>query len=110
MTFRIVEDNVPMTVDGHGRVRIAGTRVSLDSIIIYFNQGYTAEDLADSFPAVSLDNIKAVLGYYRRWQDDVDEYLRARREEAEKIQTEIEAEFNPIGFREWLFSQPRHVG
>ena len=110
MTFRIVEDDVPMIVDGHGRVRIAGTRVSLDSIIIYFNQGYTAEDLAESFPAVSLADIKAVLGYYQRWQHDVNEYLRVRREKAEKIQAEIEAEFNPIGFREWLFSQPRHVG
>ena len=110
MTFRIAEDDVPMTVDGHGRVRIAGTRVSLDSIIIYFNQGYTAEDLAESFPAVSLSDIKAILDYYQRWQHDVDEYLRVRREKAEKIQAEIETEFNPIGFREWLFSQPRHVG
>lgn len=109
MTFRIAEDNIPMAVDLHGAVRIGGTRVSLDSIIIYFNQGYTAEDLADSFPAVTLSDIKAVLGYYQRWRDDVDEYLRVRCQEAEKIQAEVEAEFNPIGYREWLLSQPRRV-
>ncbi|MBI3210413.1 MAG: DUF433 domain-containing protein [Candidatus Solibacter usitatus] len=40
--------------DQDGALRIAGTRVSLSSVIVHFQQGQTPEQIVDSFPTLTL--------------------------------------------------------
>jgi hypothetical protein len=49
--------------------------VGLDSVIIAFQQGATPEQIADDFPVLSLDDIKAIISYYLHNRVIVDDYL-----------------------------------
>jgi uncharacterized protein (DUF433 family) len=60
---------------GHG-LRIAGTRVSLDSILICFlGRGETPDQIAEAFPTVPLSHIQRAIAYYREHKQVIDEYL-----------------------------------
>jgi uncharacterized protein (DUF433 family) len=60
---------------------VAGTRVSLDSIVYAFLEGQTAESIAQSFPVLTLEQVYGAITFYLANRSDIDAYLR--REEAE---------------------------
>ena len=47
----------------HGQACIAGTRVMVTVILDNLAAGLTVEEIADSYPSVSADAVKAVLHY-----------------------------------------------
>jgi len=47
-----------------GTWRIAGTRVSLDSVIHAFWEGATPEDICQDFPPLSLQQAYETIAYY----------------------------------------------
>jgi uncharacterized protein (DUF433 family) len=67
---------------------IAGTRVSLDSVAYAFLRGESPEGIAESFPALSLEQIFGALAYYTANREAVDAYLSARRTEFEALRQE----------------------
>ena len=44
----------------HGQACITGTRVMVTVILDHFSAGMTAEEIAESYPSVSIDAVKAV--------------------------------------------------
>jgi uncharacterized protein (DUF433 family) len=60
---------------------VAGTRVSLDSIVYAFLDGQTVESIAQSFPVLTLEQVYGAITFYLANRPDIDAYLR--REEAE---------------------------
>lgn len=86
---------VPLQTDEYGSIRVSGTRVTLDTLIGYYHQGESAEDLHESFPTVPLGDIHAVISFYLAHRDELDAYLKRRDEEAERIRQEIEASYTP---------------
>ncbi|MBA2450877.1 MAG: DUF433 domain-containing protein [Chloroflexi bacterium] len=52
-TPTIEADRVPLSVDAHGRVRVGGTRVTLDTVIGLFRHGRSPEWIAESVCAKS---------------------------------------------------------
>jgi uncharacterized protein (DUF433 family) len=46
--------SVPLTVDDTGTIRLVGSRIPLDTIVGRFKQGYTAEEIQESFPTLQL--------------------------------------------------------
>ena len=91
--MEIVADSVPMAVDENGIVRIAGTRVTLDTIIGAYNRGDTPEEIFEGFPSISMADIHSVIAYYLRHQEDVDRYLAENDREAEEQRRLYEAEY-----------------
>src|SRR6266567_7370804 len=67
---------VPLTQWKDNTVRITGTRVPLDVIVNQFKLGATAEQIHDSFPAVSLKDVYGAIYYYLEHTDAVDVYMR----------------------------------
>ena len=55
---------VPLSTDEAGVLRVAGTRVSLDSVIYAFSEGATPEEIVQAFPTLDLAAIYSVIGYY----------------------------------------------
>ena len=86
----------PLYETEHGGIRVQGTRVSLDSVIACFNQGYTAEDIIRSFDTLKLRDVYAVIAYYLDNRDAVDAYIMRREAEAAELRREIEALY-PLG-------------
>ena len=62
---------------------VAGTRVSLDSIVYAFLDGQTAEAIAQAFPVLTLEQVYGALTYYLAHREQVDAYLSAQREDFE---------------------------
>src|ERR671924_124723 len=60
----------------NGAYRIAGTRVSLDSVVYAFLNGVSAESIVDSFPVLTLEQVYGAIAYYLAHQAEVDAYLR----------------------------------
>jgi uncharacterized protein (DUF433 family) len=96
---------IPLSTDSDGVIRVAGTRITLDTVIDTFMTGASPEEIAQDFPVLRLDDIYAVITYYLRHRDEVDGYLRERRSRAEAIRREIEARSPQTGLRERLLAR-----
>lgn len=59
----------------HNVLRIAGSRVSLESVICRFLEGATAEEIALSFPTLSLESIYGAIAYYLAHRREIDAYI-----------------------------------
>ncbi len=96
---------VPLRKDTNGVNRVGGTRVTLDTVIAAFWEGATAEEIAQQYPSLALADVYAVISYYLQNQSEVEAYLQQRREEAQRIQQENEARFDPTGVRARLLAR-----
>jgi len=85
MSLVIDTDPIPLKADQDGVVRVAGTRVTLDTIVTAFQQGATPEEIAEQFPTVPLPDIYAVISFYLRHRAEVEAYLEEGRQQAEAI-------------------------
>jgi uncharacterized protein (DUF433 family) len=59
-----------------GVYRVAGTRVSLDSIVYAFLDGHTAESIQQSFPVLTLEQVYGAITYYLAHREAIEAYLR----------------------------------
>ena len=62
-----------------GMYKIAGSRVSLDSIVYAYWNGQTAESIAQSFPTLSLEQVFGAITFYLANRAEVDAYLEQHR-------------------------------
>jgi uncharacterized protein (DUF433 family) len=60
---------------------VAGTRVSLDSIVYAFLEGQSAEAIAQAFPVLTLEQAYGAITYYLAHRGEVDQYLELRRQD-----------------------------
>src|SRR5947207_3149001 len=83
--------SVPLHTDEHGAIRVGNTRVILDLVIYEFQNGASAESIVESYDVLDLADVYAVLSYYVRNPQAIDDYLRRREKEAQEIRAKIEA-------------------
>lgn len=107
MSLPIVAETVPLKSDTDGVVRIGNTRVTLETVIGAFLDGASAEEIASQYPSLELADIYAVIAYYLRRHQEVDDYLRRRGAQAEAIQTQNETRSDPARIRERLLARRR---
>jgi len=74
-----------------GGYYVAGTRISLDSVVYSFNAGDSPEAIQDDFPLLKMAQIYGAIAFYLDHKNEVDEYLvRTEREfEASGIPLEL---------------------
>ena len=58
-----------------GALRIIGTRVGLDTIITYFQEGESPEEISQSFPTVSLAQVYGAIAYYLENKPLIDNFF-----------------------------------
>ncbi len=75
----------------NGGYYVAGTRVSLDSVVYAFLQGETPEGIQDSYTALTLEQIFGSLAYYLANRPAIDEYLRQGEIEYDRLYEEARA-------------------
>lgn len=109
MSLSITAPPLPLRVGDDGTVRVAGTRVTLDSLIAAFQAGATPEEIAAQYPSLDLADVYAVIGYYLRSRPEVDAYLREQRQRTAAIRQEMEARFDPSGVRDRLLTRRQNV-
>jgi uncharacterized protein (DUF433 family) len=98
---------IPLETDADGVIRVSNTRVTLDTIVTAFKDGATAEEIAQQYPTVLLADVYYIIGYYLRRRNEVESYLGKRKKEADDLQKQMEARFNPVGIRERLIARQK---
>ena len=68
---------------------VAGTRVSLDSLVYAFQEGQTAESLAQAFPVLTLAQVYGAIAYYLAHRETIDAYLMEQEAELTKLQQNL---------------------
>ena len=62
---------------------VAGSRVSLDSIVYSFLNGQSAESIAQSFEVLDLEQVYGAITFYLANRAEIDAYLEHGRKEFE---------------------------
>jgi uncharacterized protein (DUF433 family) len=95
-------DPVPLHTDADGVIRVAGTRVTLDTVVAAYRKGETPEQIAQDYSSLQIADIYAVIAYYLRHQDEVAAYLEARGRKADAARRKFQTLFPSAGLRERL--------
>jgi uncharacterized protein (DUF433 family) len=93
---------VPLRVDEDGTVRMADSRVTLDTVLGAYLRGDTPEEIAAGFPTVPATDIYATIAWSLQHREQVDAYLAQREQEAVAIRAVIEADLKNQALRERL--------
>lgn len=107
--MNVGKSEITLTETPAGVLRVGKTRVSLDSVIIAFNQGYTPEDILCSYDSLTLPEVYATISYYLQHRTEVDAYLAERQQKNEELRVANEARFNHKGLRERLLARRRQA-
>jgi uncharacterized protein (DUF433 family) len=97
----------PLFRDPDGVIRVAGTRVSLETVVSAFDAGATAEEIVQQYPSLELSATYAVISYVLDNRAEVDAYVAKRREDARAVQAENEGRWPPNGLRARLLARRR---
>ena len=99
---------LPLGFDAHGVCRIAGTRVTLLTLIDAFQEGATPEEIYQEYPSVPLADVYAVIASYLSRQGQVDTYLDSVRGQEARTIDQIKARSTWGEIRRRLLSR-RHL-
>jgi uncharacterized protein (DUF433 family) len=75
-------------VERDGGYYVAGTRVTLDSVVYCFLGGESPESIVESFPALDLEQVYGAITYYLSHRQVVDAHLERGRAEFNRLREE----------------------
>ena len=105
MSLVLESQSLPLHIDADGVIRVAHTRVTLETVIAAFTKGATAEQIAQDYPVVPLADIYAVITFYLRQPEAVEAYLAAQRRAGQHLRHQMEMRFDPYGIRDRLLAR-----
>jgi uncharacterized protein (DUF433 family) len=79
-----------------GAYRVAGTRVSLDSLVHLFLDGRSPESIAQSFPMLSLEQVYGAVAFYLAHRPEVEAHLERQRAASEEAREQAHAAHSPL--------------
>jgi uncharacterized protein (DUF433 family) len=79
-----------------GGWRVAGTRVSLDSIVYAYWDGRLPEAIVADFPSLSLEKVHGAIAFYLHNRAAIDAYLAQQDERWRQFQLESAAKHGPL--------------
>lgn len=75
----------PYVKERDGGLYVAGTRVSLDSIVVRFQEGASPEKIVHSFPTLKLSQVYGAIAYYLDNEKLINDYIAEGERELERI-------------------------
>jgi uncharacterized protein (DUF433 family) len=85
-----------VTRSADGGWRVAGSRVSLDSVVIAYWDGRLPEAIVADFPPLTLEQVHGAIAFYLRNRDEIDRYLSAQDARWSSLRAESEAKHGPL--------------
>lgn len=87
------------------RACIAGHRVRVLDVAIWHQQyGWSPDEIVSQIPSITLADVHAALAYYYDHREEIQEEIRAEREEVEEFRRDtpsaVEAKLNRPPFKE----------
>ncbi len=84
------------TKTAEGGWRVTGTRVSLDSVIHWYWNGSSPEQIAADFPSLSLEQVHGAIAFYLHNKAEMDRYMAEQAVRWEQFRMESEAKNGPL--------------
>ena len=84
----------PYVENQDGALRIMGTRVGLDTVLVCFKEGETPEQIVESFPTVTRAQVYGAIAYYLDNQTLIDDHFAEVRRKFEQMVRPL-SETNP---------------
>jgi uncharacterized protein (DUF433 family) len=82
--------------DSEGALRVGSLGVSLDSVVITFRQGHSAETIQQLYPALSLEEVYGAIAFYLANRDGVDRYLERKDQLWDELRHASEQSPSPV--------------
>jgi uncharacterized protein (DUF433 family) len=92
MTFIAQVEAPPLREDASGALRVGDSRVLLELVVRAFQDGATPETIVQRYSTLTLPDAYAVIAYYLRHRNEVEEYLARREQQAEEVRKRIEGQ------------------
>ena len=92
MTTLEKTQTLPLRLTEDRTIRIADSRVSLDSVVHHYKLGASAEQIAQKFPALGLADVYAAITYYLNHEETIEDYLREQEAKGDEVQKQIESD------------------
>ncbi len=74
----------PYIEQRNGGLYVAGSRVSLDSVVISFQEGASPEGIVQSFPTLKRSQVYGAIAYYLENEEMIKEYIAEGQRELER--------------------------
>lgn len=97
--------SVPLNTGTDGVIRLAGTRVTLDTVTAAYDNGSSAEDIIRQYPSLQLADVHSIISYILQHRSEVDEYLKQRETIRKQARIEAEIRFPQEGIRARLMAR-----
>lgn len=111
ITYNLETEKIAVPVPlrkGEGDIIYVGqTRIPLERVIYYYNQGQSPEAIVHSFDTLKLADVYTVISFYLHHQEEVDRYVQRREAEEDEAQRDAEARFPREGRRERLLARQK---
>jgi uncharacterized protein (DUF433 family) len=82
--------------DEQRALRVGAAGVSLDSIVLAFQDGFPAETIQQQYPALSLEEVYGAITYYLANRDTVHRYLEQQAQRWQDVRQKIEQARSPV--------------
>jgi hypothetical protein len=83
-------------LDENNVMRVGKFRVMLDSVVVAFQQGHSAETIQQQYPAMTLEEVYGALAYYLANQDEVDRYMKRQDQIWNELREKSGQASNPV--------------
>jgi uncharacterized protein (DUF433 family) len=108
MAFIAEAEAPPLRDSGDGALRVGESRVLLELVIRAFKDGATPETIVQRYPTLALADVYAVITYFLRHRDVVEEYLLLRENKAQEVQQRVATHGDLNGIRARLAAQRKN--
>jgi uncharacterized protein (DUF433 family) len=100
-----ITTTIPLSSGEDGVIRIGNTRVTLETLVYVFKNGFTAEEIVYQYPVLDLSDVYAVISYYLKHQAEVEAYMYTSRVTSEQIKPLVQEKYSPVDVRQRLLAR-----
>jgi hypothetical protein len=79
----------------HG-FRVGACDISLDSIVLAFQEGHSAETIQQDFPDLTLEEVYGAIAFYLANREEVEAYLRRQEAVWEELRRKCDENPSPV--------------
>ena len=110
MTQAFVAKAPPLVANEDGVIRVAGSRVQLETIVVAFDAGATAEEIAQQYTSLDLADVYSVISYVLDNEASVRDYVAQRAKFVQVLREEVEHGTPTNGLRQRLLARRQQAG
>jgi uncharacterized protein (DUF433 family) len=79
-----------------GSWQVAGSRVSLDSVVYAYWEGLSPEAIVAAFPSLCAEQVYGAIAFYLHNRHEIDQYIGQQKSRWEELKERSETENGPL--------------